>query len=34
MTFAGSIGQVLEDIHQFALNPVGAGQPRLASPSR
>ncbi len=29
MTFAGSIGQALEGIHQFALNPVGNGQPRL-----
>jgi len=30
VAFAGNIGKALEGIHQFGLNPVGDGQPRLS----
>src|SRR5208283_3356719 len=30
MAFAGKIGQALECVHQFALNPVGDCQPRFS----
>jgi hypothetical protein len=29
MAFAGKIGQTLEGIHQFGLNPISDCQPRL-----